>query len=119
MADLLEEKNSLAQVIEDLQVSLKQQDEELLAAKSTISDLTGQLASSHTAREEGAHRAARAIEEVHTAGSAAGSPMRSSGYFGEQKAADSMALLSTGGGGGGFDVRRSGDSFASAFGAQT
>ena len=59
ISDLLEEKAGVSRLVEESQDALKQQEEELLSCKHTIADLTNQLSSSHSAREEGAHRAAR------------------------------------------------------------
>lgn len=65
ISDLLEEKSNIMRIIEVTQSELRIQDEDLAACRSTISDLTHQLASSHQAREESAVRAAKMIEEMN------------------------------------------------------
>jgi phage shock protein A len=59
IAELLEEKSSLARLAEEAQQEVKHQDAQLSSCRATISDLAGQLSSSHQAREDGALRAAR------------------------------------------------------------
>lgn len=119
IADLLEEKAVVARMVDDAQETIKQQEDELLACKHTISELTSQLSSSHNAREEGAHRAARTIEELNSAGSplrlSAGSGTGAS--FGEHKtAAASPSLRRIGVAGSDYgDIRRSNESLASTY----
>ena len=47
-----------------LKEELKKREEELAGCRSTITDLTTQLSSSHRAREEQTLKAAKAIDEV-------------------------------------------------------
>jgi len=68
IGDLLHEKSNIARLVEVTQNELKQQEDELQSCRATISDLTSQLTSSHQAREEGALRAARTIEELQSSG---------------------------------------------------
>lgn len=94
IADLLEEKAALARLAEVAQQEVKHQDAQLASCRATISDLAGQLSSSHQAREDGAFRAARTIEDLQQVGIVAtgtgtgGSPSRRS--FGEFKLSESM-----------------------------
>lgn len=53
------EKSNIARLAEAAQSDVQNLEEELQHCRNTISDLTHQLSSSHQAREEGAHRAAR------------------------------------------------------------
>ena len=59
ISEMLNEKVNLSRFVEEARSALKQQDEDLLVCRNTITDLSNQLSSSHTAREEGAMRAAR------------------------------------------------------------
>ncbi len=58
---MLNEKANLSRFVEEARYALKQQDEDLLVCRNTVTDLTNQLNSSHSAREEGALRAARYV----------------------------------------------------------
>lgn len=75
IANVLDDKNNALRAVEVAQNELKIQEEDLVMCRSTISDLSNQLTTSHQAREESAIRAARTIEQLSTQGS---SPTRRS-----------------------------------------
>ncbi len=59
MNELTEEKIQLARMVEDARETLKSQDEENATLKNTIYELTHQLTSSQSKREEAVYRAAK------------------------------------------------------------
>lgn len=65
ISDLLSEKAYTTRVVEEAKDTIHQQEEEILSCRATINDITGQLSASYSAREEGAIRAARTIEELN------------------------------------------------------
>ncbi|KAJ1423361.1 hypothetical protein B484DRAFT_420672 [Ochromonadaceae sp. CCMP2298] len=62
--DLLGEKACVSQQAEAALSEVRGLEEEIGACRATMSDLTQQLAASHQAREDGATRAARTIEQL-------------------------------------------------------
>ena len=56
---MLEEKASLVRFADEARAAMKLQDDELELSRNAVAELTNQLESSHSAREEGAVRAAR------------------------------------------------------------
>jgi len=92
IANVLDDKNNALRAVEVAQNELKIQEEDLVMCRSTISDLSNQLTTSHQAREESAIRAARTIEQLSTQGS---SPTRRS--FEEFKDVGDGTTIATGG----------------------
>ena len=62
MAELIEEKSNISNMLNDAKAFIKQQDDDITRHRATIKDLTNQLTSSYNAREEGAIRAARLVQ---------------------------------------------------------